>query len=68
MPWPYEAMYCEKGSFFYDKMQWLEENAPLFVVSEMRGHRGGRIFGSPQYEIWIDDEDVAIQFKLTFCS
>lgn len=64
--WPYEAMYCEEGSYFYDKMQWLEANCTLFVVSSVRTHFGGR-FGAASYEIFIDDIDEALQFKLTFC-
>ncbi len=65
-PWPYEAMYCDKGSYMWDKMEWLEANSTLFVVSKIRTHYGGR-FASASYEIWIDDADEAIQFKLTFC-
>jgi hypothetical protein len=65
-PWPYDAMYCEPGSFFYDKMQWLEANSKLYVVSAIRTHYGGR-FGAASHEIWIDDDDEALQFKLTFC-
>lgn len=65
--WPYAAMYCEQDTFFHDLMQWLEEHAQGFVISEMRSHRGGKLFGGPNYEIWIEDDDPAMQFKLTFC-
>lgn len=64
--WPYEAMYCDQGSWFHDKLQWLEENSKMFVISKVTTHFGGRIFGA-SYEIYIDDMDEAIQFKLTFC-
>jgi hypothetical protein len=67
VPWPYEAMYCDTDSFLFDKIEWLEKNSELFVVSEIRNHRGGKMYGGARYEIWIDNDEEALQFKLMFC-
>jgi hypothetical protein len=65
--WPYESIYHEEGTHMHEMMLWLEANAPGFVFSALTNHRGGRLFGGPRYEVWIDDQDAALQFKLTFC-